>query len=653
MLPFIAVLSAQLHTTFSITGLWFALLAFATIISTSIGPSSATMVAKATRWRQSLIIVAAISFVSILFLNLLQSHASSTRASITIDVIAPKELLQPIELVNTTIHPIAQLINFSEQQFESLKSTQSKNLADAVSEYRRRYRLPPPPNFDKWYEFAKRRGVQLIDEYDNIHDTMLPFWSLEPSTLRARVREALGFDNNAFIALMIRDGQAMKVEGGPEWQQQNTFGMIKDFVQFLPDMDVAFNIHDEPRIVVPHDELSQMVAHAKDKAMPVAFHNPAPRNAFSPRPTDVDGGKKIKEAKTTRFNEYAHQHTWVASRMSCSPDSPSRSFRENIGDNMTAFALSELGFVYNQSALSDVCMSPSLRTSHGFFDRPNAFKIAHELIPIFSQSKVSSYQDILYPSPWYWYGDVPINGADEYMRVQAKVQYNESLDMNWDAKTDSFWWRGSTTGGFSRNGGWRRQHRQQFVRKINAPGNAKILGHGRTPGSDWQVQQMPRADFRGLIDIKFSGVGQCDPGDCDAQKEFFDIAPPVDMQDAWKYKFLLDIDGNAFSGRFYAFLQSRSLVYKTAIFREWHQDWLKPWVHYIPLSIKGDEYLESVRYFAKEKEGMAHAPRLAMQGRDWANKVLRNVDLEAWFFRVLLEYGRVIDDDREIIGFPG
>ncbi|KAK3061010.1 hypothetical protein LTR53_019916, partial [Teratosphaeriaceae sp. CCFEE 6253] len=109
------------------------------------------------------------------------------------------------------------------------------------------------------------------------------------------------------------------------------------------------------------------------------------------------------------------------------------------------------------------------------------------------------------------------------------------------------------------------------------------------------------------MDVHFSHVGQCDPGDCDAQREFFDVTPPVDQQDAWKYRFLLDIDGNAFSGRFYAFLKSRSLTFKMAVFREWHEEWIKPWVHYIPLSLRGDEALETVRYLGSEPEGMQQA----------------------------------------------
>jgi hypothetical protein len=149
---------------------------------------------------------------------------------------------------------------------------------------------------------------------------------------------------------------------------------------------------------------------------------------------------------------------------------------------------------------------------------------------------------------------------------------------------------------------------------------------------------VPRTNYNAIFDIFFSGVGQCDEGDCKAQKAFFDIKSTAKQQDAWKYKYLLDVDGNAFSGRFYAFLKSRSLVYKLAVFQEWHREWLKPWVHYIPLSLKGDEWVEAVRYFAGEATGKKEAERIALQGREWADKVLRNDDLEVWFFRLMLEY---------------
>lgn len=519
-------------------------------------------------------------------------------------------------------HPIYQLITKAEKAHHDLVARQSDDLAAAVEEYRRRYAAPPPPNFDKWYEFAKARDTKLIDEYDTIYDALLPFWGLQPPIIRGRAKEALGFDN-ALLGVIIRDGAIISAAGGSEWQQKSTVGMIEPFVKYLPDMDLPFNIHDEPRVVVPSDDLSRLVNTAKDKALPAAFGNKTPKNAWSPRPGDLEDGTRPYEVKTTRFNRFAHQPTWTNSRMSCSPDSPARVLDESISDDGSSFAYTQLGLISNKTAFSDICLSPSLRERHGFFNRPNAFDIVHDLFPIFSQSKISSFQDILYPSPWYW---------------SNKVPYDEKNDINWESKKDKLYWRGSTTGGFSRDGGWRRQHRQIFVQKINALDTTMIMKNESTADSvDWKMQEIPRTEYKDLMDVHFAHVGQCDPGDCDAQKEFFEIVKPDKQHNAWNYKYLLDIDGNAFSGRFYAFLKSMSLVYKMAVFREWHEEWLQPWVHYVPLGLKGDEYVESVRYFNEEPDGKIQAARLALQGREWAGKVLRNEDFEVWFFRLLLE----------------
>lgn len=526
--------------------------------------------------------------------------------------------------IGTESHPIHQLITKAEEKFEELKNGQSQSLDQAVKEYRRRYKIPPPPQFDKWYEFAKEKRVEFIDEYDTIYHSLLPFWAVQPSTIRGRAREALGFDN-ALLGLLIRDGRIISAAGGSEWQQKSTTGMINTFVKYLPDMDLPFNIHDEPRVTVPHDDLSRLVARAKEKMMPAAFKNQAPTNLWSPRPADVDDGTRFNEFKTTRFNKFAHQPTWTHSRVSCSPESPSRGLEEKMEDDLTSFSFSELGFISNKTAFSDICLSPSLRERFGFFNRPNAYDIVHDLFPVFSQSKISSYQDIVYPSPWYW---------------SEKVAYQEGQDYAWEKKQDQMYWRGSTTGGFSRNGGWRHQHRQLLVEQINALGTAKILeNHNSSAGAEWKAREVQRPDYKDLFNVKFSHIGQCDPEDCNAQTEFFEVVKPAKQHDAWGYKYLLDMDGNAFSGRFYAFLKSKSLIYKMALFREWHEEWLRPWVHYIPLSLRGEEYVESVRYFKEEEGGKMEGEKIANQGRDWAGRVLRNEDLEVWLFRLLIELG--------------
>jgi hypothetical protein len=173
------------------------------------------------------------------------------------------------------------------------------------------------------------------------------------------------------------------------------------------------------------------------------------------------------------------------------------------------------------------------------------------------------------------------------------------------------------------------------VKKINGLDKAKVLENKGENG--WDVKEVDRQDFKDFFDVKFTYIGQCDEDDCAAQHEMFKIVKSAGQQDAWAWKYLIDIDGNAFSGRYYAFLRSNSLVYKLALFREWHDEWIKPWVHYVPLGLQGEEYAESARYFAAEDEGKIQGPRLAKASKEWAEKVLRNEDLEVWFFRLLLE----------------
>ncbi|KAF2637174.1 hypothetical protein P280DRAFT_458292 [Massarina eburnea CBS 473.64] len=665
-----ACIGARLGLAPSFSAIWFAIIysGSSLLLLSSSSPSSSLDIRSSLRFRRVVFGITAFSICFTLLRNLSASSSSfrldSDRTSPAFQTVPPAKPLDPVAVDLGNGHPASQLIRTSERNFETLVNTQSKSLGEAVQNYRLRNGIAPPPHFDKWYEFATRNGVVLIDEFDTITQALLPYWALKPSTIRSRIKYALGNEDSALLGMMIRNGEVVKVEGGPDWQQQATTKMVDSFIKYLPDMDLGFNIHDEPRVVVPNDQLSAMIAKARDEVLPSVGKNGSPRNSFSNRPADMNDGKRFEEAPSTRFNRFAHQQTWTHARLSCPADTQAQQFEDQVPDNLTTYAASPLGYVYNQTAFSDVCNSPSLSSNFGFFERPNAFNIIHELTPVFSQSKISTFQDILFPSPWYYFG---------------KVGYDDYRDTKWDNKTNSLYWRGSTTGGFSRNGGWRRQHRQRIVRRLNAPDKASLIvlstpsgSTDTSPNPAYTLQSVERRDYDHLVDVKFSHVGQCDPGDCDAQNEFFKVTERVDGQDAWYYKHLLDMDGNAFSGRFYSFLKSKSLVYKMSIFREWHQEWLIPWVHYVPMSLIGDEHLDLVHWFSGGKapkagakgkddnkggngdsEGEKKAREIAERSTEWAAKVLRNVDFETWFFRLLLEYGRIIDDDRDNIGYPG
>ena len=521
------------------------------------------------------------------------------------------------------IHPVPKLIYTARADFEKTAASQSRTLPQAVREYKRRYKINPPPNFDKWFEFAKENSVQIIDEYDSIYHMLLPFWGLAPPVLRARTKEVLSSDD-FLMGILIRNGQVVSVKRGESWQQEAIPGMLQGFVQHLPNMDIAINLHDEARVVLPHDDLARFVQRAKTETIPRAQMNNFPENLWSDAPEELRGSE-IQASISSLFNDFRRQFTWTTSRLSCPPDTPARSLNfdgKSSPDQLSAYVVGELGFMYNRTAYTDVCLAPSLADTFGFFNRPNAFHITHELIPIFSPSKVSSFQDILFPNPWNW--------AD-------RVWYNVSADLDWDQKTEKVYWRGTTSSGFSRNGTWHKQHRQRFVEKVNKPGIVSKIMTRKKRKSAWHVQEVQQRDYSYLFDVHFSLIYQCSDEDCKKQEEYFGVMPKDDYDQNWRFKYLLDIDGNAFSGRFHTFLRSKSLTFKLTMFREWHDEWIKPWVHYVPWTIRGEEHLESLRYLVEEEDGRDLSRQIVSDSSAWAGKVLRRVDMEAWFFRLLLE----------------
>jgi len=532
-------------------------------------------------------------------------------------------------------HPLSILITAHRDESVKLISKQSQTLDQAVTEYRRRHGIDPPPHYDKWYSFMRDNAIPLVDEYDQINHDLRPFWGLSPAALRSSVSAALGAED-FLIGVFIRGGHVKSVEGGAldrgaEWRRNAIKSAIDPFAYLLPDMDLAFNMHDEPRVIIPYDQLAQLLEHSR------LNHNAhvSTRDTWSPAPVELNDSH-IKPQSYTPFMDYAHYFTWPVATLSCPPDSPARLLTldgTNVADVQDAFT-DVLRFVSNRTAFTDVCLSPSFKDIHGFFNKPNAWDTTHNPIPIFSPSKISSLHDILFPAPWY---------------LAEKVTYDSSKDIEWHEKHNVLYWRGSTTSGYSSGGTWRNQSRQRFVEATEKPGTGLI--YHQTDTNDWAVLPVDSQEYHSLFDVHFSSIGQCSDTDCADQSRYFDVRPQDPYDQNWQHKLLLDIDGNAFSGRFYTFLQSRSLTLKQALYREWHEDRIRPWVHYIPLGLNGSDWLEIVRFVTEDEGGQRLAQEIAEESRDWAAKSLRRVDLQAWMFRLLLEYARLVDDHRGELGF--
>jgi hypothetical protein len=558
-------------------------------------------------------------------------------------------------------HPVLQLTRNAQSAFNATLKRQSKTFKEAVVEYKRRYKMPPPPGFQEWYKFAKDRDTILIDEFDIIHHALLPFWGVSPSILRAQTREDMGYADNGFMTICIRKGRAFCERSTHLYQRAGIIDILGLFAKWLPDMDLPFNEHDEPRVVVPHQELSQRVFLGREALARLSgVYFPSQKYTVSyplldePPPVSV-----------TRYKFFQFQNNWSLSTASCPPDSPAKSIGGNVTDDTASYAIEPLGFIYNQTAFSDVCMSPSLRHRLGLFESPNTLKLTDELTPVFSSSLPSSFQDIPVPSLWYH---------------EKQSSYDEENDVEWEDKSHSLYWRGGNTGGHTNEDTWKNTLRQRIVGNITHPSSAQyILRHkndstaplcGESDRSGgWDAQMAGLGEYDEHFDIKFTTISHCEQS-CDSQKVFFGGEAEVeDPSEAWKHRYLLDMDGWAYSGRFYSFMNSKSLPMKLSVFREWHQDILIPWVHYVPLNKDADEVVELIRYFEHDPVGGTIAQKIAAEGRSWAKRALRNEDMEVYMFRLLLEYvqrnplawlrltfdryARLQDDDREILAYKG
>jgi hypothetical protein len=425
------------------------------------------------------------------------------------------------------------------------------------------------------------------------------------------------------MGISVRDGRVNHFGNGQgAFQALALLDMISTFAKWLPDMDLAFNVHDDPRVAIAHDELAMRVAAGRESQGRLNSISHL-QGDFSSRPDELE--LPIEVMSQARFYDLGRQFTWQVSRMSCPLASPARNPNgEALGDT-AAYTTTPLNFVYNQTAFSDICLNPALRHHLASANQPNVYRVTNELCPIFSASKLSSFQDILYPSPWYY--------ADQTV-------YDRNFAVGWEDKAPQLYWGRSASDGRSGDGEWHNWLHQRVLANLKAQGNKLVLqrinGSCNNIGLAREMKQELLAESGDDSDPESTRIDPCSSGGCINGEDFIRIAKQDEEERAWKYRYLLDMDEHTYSGRFYASLRSKSLPLKLAYLREWHSEFILPWVHYAPLSLEGKEYRETFRYF--EHEGSGTARYLASSGEEWVKRTLTRDHFQVWMFRLLLEY---------------
>ncbi|KAL1749096.1 glycosyltransferase family 90 protein [Schizophyllum fasciatum] len=520
-------------------------------------------------------------------------------------------------------HPIYELMARADAQWRRKHARASRTLAQAVREYRRRYRRDPPRGFDLWWEFAQKHNVQLPDEYDQIYWDFEHMWGVYPPDLIAMQQEAQDANTDDWAAIgRSADGHVDVLH--------TSFNAGNDHLiaSVTPVLDLLKGVEDYlPQnfsiMISPHD---------------------APQ-----RHTDYDHRRALREA--ARHKTYLKRDElppvkkglgWPAA---CHPSSPGRHYEIDLDREPPP--REGKTFIHDHYKSMSPCQHTHLFHHHGQFvshgagPDPAPFMAAQ-----FAYAASAVHHDIRMPAPYDWVADLPGEPA-------------------WAAKTDGrLLWRGSTTGMLHDPAfRWRMGHRLRMVGLANANGTApgvRVL-ESRGPGERVGQPRVHRAAELNaeVMDVAFAGrAHQCTTeAICEEIEETYEFRSYQTLSEAANYKYIMDVDGNAWSGRFKRLMLANSVIFKATIYPEWYTDRVQPWLHYVPVQMDYSDLYDSLIFFRGDEHGVgAHddlAEKIAVQGRKWSKEYWRMEDLQAYFIRSLLEYARLMSEDREAMSYHG
>lgn len=520
----------------------------------------------------------------------------------------------------------------ADKAWYAYEESRSTTFKETVAKYRRKYGRNPPPGFRDWYRFARDKNVHNVDDFEQIMDDLRPFWGVEPTIIRSLAAHMGEQEKNGISGIHIRDKKIWKLTND-NWRAQIMSKMIESFVQFLPDMDIAMNRLDQPRVVVKWDD---MQAHLAKEVASRRILPDAPAEWTKDMPGFLKENDTNPIITDPQFFSAPGKQYMLIAREACPPESHARDGIDSLGSAETLYKDPQGGFIINFNRSSDLCtVGPEVEGKHGFLFAPSTIVASHNLLPIFGECKVNVNSDILFPANMYYAND------DRYA-------YDPTYDCDWDDKDDSMIWRGVTSGGTNTADNWQAMHRQRLVQMMNSTvmedKEVRIMSQiNGKPGYYQNFESFQPGQFaKDHSDVGFTEPFACVP-DCGFYDGVWTYKNMTTLSEQFKSKFVVDVDGHSFSGRWHAFLQSKSLGIKSTIFREWHDSRLFPWRHFVPLDNRYDDIYSILTYFigfgspssSSDNSDMAYVQRhdfegrkLGRQGREWASKVLRREDLE-------------------------
>ena len=351
-------------------------------------------------------------------------------------------------------HPIRQLMHDADEAFQRYDADRSTTFKQTVQKYRLKHGRHPPPGFDQWYRFAREKKAHNIDDFQQIQDDMRPFWAVPPREIRQYAAHASDEPGDLIAVISLRRGSVFQETWG--WRSETFIKMLSTVARFLPDMDIPINRMDQPRVIVPWEDMQAMLEieeqsrslriagmvgqftqHMSDMYVPhPQYPAPAWLNRWNPF---IYAKERMATADDPRpdygwFN-YAGGNFMELASKACPPNSHARNqaAAASLSAAEKSYKHEQGGFITNFNASSDLCtVGPQIENLHGMLYASTSMLVSHKLLPIFGECKVNVNNDILFPANMYWKKD-------------KRYDYKDTQDVNWDDKDDTMIWRGATS----------------------------------------------------------------------------------------------------------------------------------------------------------------------------------------------------------------
>lgn len=524
----------------------------------------------------------------------------------------PSELLD-IKEERKEPHTIDELIDKAQKSYDDVLKKQTTGVKEAAAAYRRRRGRQPPPLFDKWVKYAEGHNAVMVEDFfDQIYHDLDPFWAIPADHIRDAGRAWKCF-------ISVREGKTTFHSDEERPWMDLWSSMVSEISEHLPDLDMAINEMDESRVMVPWEGISQYLELAQ---MRYNKFPPTRESQVTEFPSRFN--KTYDEQLFPDFGFHTLGWLWSLAQEACPPDSAGRLAQWDEVDYKVRMEFkagfpkgSYNGYIGNWTSSKDPCVHSHLREMHGSFVEPLSMSTTTKLIPMFGGSKFPMNNDILIPAAMYWTDDPFYKGSEK--------RYP------WEEKENKVIWRGAASGGRNKVENWRRFQRHRFLGMLNGTQvHAQELLNAQLDHTDMNIDvgdsdsktphhfPLPRQNDYNLSsqldgrlgpwtssfsDAKFAHL-LCFPAEnkggphCSYTDPYFELAEGhISMDVQYKSKFLPDIDGNSFSGRYRGFLRSFSVPIKATVYNEWHDSRLFAWKHFVPMDNTFVDFYGIMEYF--------------------------------------------------------